>query len=279
MTERPLDRDSDRPLFKQVADDIRRRILSGDLAPGASLPPEKQLGDQYSVGGSTVKDALNVLKAEGLVMSERGRPWWVRQAVTKMSDRYKAGATNYGPDVESNFAREHGVPWSRFELDREYRVIGAPPEVARHLDLETGALVCERRWTHRIEGTVLRVAWSYLDMARFGDTILTDIDEPPWPGGTIAQLTSLGYKVSRTPELVGIVEVSADEARLLEIEPGSLRLERWRVHQVQALPNLPAQSVECARHVFAGTATKLGYEVTEHGGGRGWREWEGVSYD
>jgi GntR family transcriptional regulator len=278
VSEPSLDRNSDRPLFKQVADALRRRIINGDLAPGESLPSERRLADDYNVGGTTVKDALMLLKAEGMVLSERGRPWWVAPAVTKMADRYAAGQRNYSPDVESNFAREHGVPWSRFGLDREYRVIAAPAEVARFLRLEAGATVCERRWTHSIEGVVLRVAWSYLDMAKFADTILTDIAEPPWPGGTIAQLDSLGYHVRATTERVGLVEVTADEAALLGCEAGALRLERWRVHLVQAMPDLPPQPIECARHVFAGTSTRLGYEVTATGG-RGWMEWAEIAPD
>lgn len=252
--------------------------MGGDLAPGASLPSERQLSEDYGVGGTTIKDALMLLKAEGLVLSERGRPWWVRPAVTQMADRYAAGKTNYGPDVESNFAREHGVPWSAFQLDREYRVIEAPPRVASYLGLEARAMVCERRWTHRIDGVVIRVAWSYLSMAQFGLTILTDISEPPWPGGTIAQLASLGYQMAPALERVGLIEVGADQAALLECQPGERLLQRWRIHRAQALPNLPMQLLECAQHIFTGIDTQLGYEVTPSGG-RGWVEWKDVAPD
>jgi GntR family transcriptional regulator len=276
-----LDRASDRPLYKQVADLIRARIISGDLPAGASLPSEKQLAEAYSVGGTTIKDALVLLKAEGMVLSERGKPWWVRPISTSMPDRYRAGKRGYQPDVESNFAREHGVPWSQFQLSREYLEIAAPKRVAAALEIPVGSEVCERRWTHAIDGVILRVAWSYLDMKIFTGTVMTDIDEPPWPGGTIAQLRHLGFDVKGVIENVGVHDVNEREAALLGIQAGTTVLERWRTQYVQAQPDTPARPVECARHLFAKRTALLGYEVgvDNPGRGRSWVTWREVAPD
>lgn len=59
-------------LAEQVADDLRNRILVGDLARGAGLPIEEELRAQYPVSKPTLREAMRVLEAEGLVTVRRG---------------------------------------------------------------------------------------------------------------------------------------------------------------------------------------------------------------
>jgi GntR family transcriptional regulator len=72
-----LDRNADRALYRQLADLIREQIISGALAPGQDLPSEAALAYEHNVGRDTVRDALAVLRAEGLIVTERGRPAYV----------------------------------------------------------------------------------------------------------------------------------------------------------------------------------------------------------
>ena len=56
-----------------VAATLRRRILSGELAPGDSLPTEGELITQLGVSRETVLMALRLLDAEGLTTTSQGR--------------------------------------------------------------------------------------------------------------------------------------------------------------------------------------------------------------
>jgi GntR family transcriptional regulator, transcriptional repressor for pyruvate dehydrogenase complex len=56
-----------------VAGTLRRRILSGELAPGDSLPTEGELINQLGVSRETVRVALRLLDAEGLTTTSQGR--------------------------------------------------------------------------------------------------------------------------------------------------------------------------------------------------------------
>ncbi len=56
-----------------VAAGLRRRILSGELAPGDSLPTEGELVSQLGVSRETVRMALRLLDAEGLTTTSQGR--------------------------------------------------------------------------------------------------------------------------------------------------------------------------------------------------------------
>lgn len=68
---RRIDPDADRPVFKQVADDIREQIKRGTLQPGEHLSGESRIAEVYEVGLTTVKSALRLLRIERLVVTER----------------------------------------------------------------------------------------------------------------------------------------------------------------------------------------------------------------
>ncbi|MGP4023201.1 FadR/GntR family transcriptional regulator [Actinomadura sp. 3N407] len=61
-----------RPAYQQVADQLRELILDGSLAPGDRLPPEGEIGGNFGVSRSTVREALRVLASQGLVKTVRG---------------------------------------------------------------------------------------------------------------------------------------------------------------------------------------------------------------
>jgi GntR family transcriptional repressor for pyruvate dehydrogenase complex len=56
----------------QIADQIRSSILAGEFAPGDKLPPERELAEMFGVSRPSVREALNILSASGLVMSYQG---------------------------------------------------------------------------------------------------------------------------------------------------------------------------------------------------------------
>lgn len=67
-------------IYRQLANLLRHAIAAGELAPGALLPTERELADQYAIGVDTVRDALAVLRAEGLIQTRRGHGSRVRTA-------------------------------------------------------------------------------------------------------------------------------------------------------------------------------------------------------
>ncbi len=60
------------PRYQQVADVLKRAILSGDFADGAQLPTESVLTERFGVSRFTVREALRRLQAEGLIRRRRG---------------------------------------------------------------------------------------------------------------------------------------------------------------------------------------------------------------
>ncbi|NRQ37613.1 FadR family transcriptional regulator [Nonomuraea sp. NN258] len=60
--------------YERVVEQVEEAIESGALCPGERLPSERELMGQFSVSRSTVREALRVLQARGLVRSRPGDP-------------------------------------------------------------------------------------------------------------------------------------------------------------------------------------------------------------
>lgn len=64
----------------KIVDDLRERIASGQLAPGADVPTESELAERWKTSRGPVRNALAALRNEGLIETGRGRPARVRDA-------------------------------------------------------------------------------------------------------------------------------------------------------------------------------------------------------
>ena len=66
-----MDLDDSRPIWVQLADDFRRRIVSGQWPPGTKVPSVRELAADTGVNPNTVQRALGALDSEGLTATER----------------------------------------------------------------------------------------------------------------------------------------------------------------------------------------------------------------
>jgi len=71
-----VDHDAPDPLYEQIANVIRERISDGTY-PVGQLPGEAAFAAEFGVARPTVRSALDILAAEGLVRAVRGRGTFV----------------------------------------------------------------------------------------------------------------------------------------------------------------------------------------------------------
>jgi DNA-binding FadR family transcriptional regulator len=57
---------------EQIAAQLHQALVSGSLQPGDRLPPEPELADGFGVSRSTVREALKLLRGQGLLETQRG---------------------------------------------------------------------------------------------------------------------------------------------------------------------------------------------------------------
>jgi len=65
------------PIYRQLLEQVRRMVASGQLPPGAELPSVRELALKHAVNPMTVSKAYTLLEAEGLLERNRGRPMTV----------------------------------------------------------------------------------------------------------------------------------------------------------------------------------------------------------
>jgi GntR family transcriptional regulator len=73
-----VNRDSDRPVYMQVADHLYQQILAGEYSPGDKLPSEVEMVNIYEVSPMTVRRAINYLVAQDVIYTERGSGTYVK---------------------------------------------------------------------------------------------------------------------------------------------------------------------------------------------------------
>ena len=79
-----LDSESKLPVYVQIRNQLRERILNGDMPTGTQLPPERALARSLGVSRTTVVSAYDELEAEGLVEGYVGRGTIVVGAAARM---------------------------------------------------------------------------------------------------------------------------------------------------------------------------------------------------
>jgi GntR family transcriptional regulator len=246
---RPTDSADPRAVYQRIADDLRTQILRGDLAPGSSLPSETMLVRQYGSSRGPVRQAINLLRSEGLIDGYQGRGVFVRQRPPLRRLSIDGVADEAQKDQQAT--EELG---GQLEV-RRYAPIAAPDEVAKRLGLPEGARVLARSFRFIVDGRPAQLSESFLPYDLVKGTPVEDPDNEPWPGGTVAQLRSLGIGVREITEEVATRTPTPDEARELELRPGTPVFEVTRtIHAID-------RPVATSRLVIAGDRYALSYRI------------------
>jgi GntR family transcriptional regulator len=61
------------PIYRQLLEQARRMIVSGQLQPGDPLPSVRDLAAAHAVNAMTISKAYSLLEAEGLLVRNRGK--------------------------------------------------------------------------------------------------------------------------------------------------------------------------------------------------------------
>ncbi|WP_344144332.1 GntR family transcriptional regulator, partial [Polymorphospora rubra] len=140
------------PRYRQIADELRQRIKSGTLPAGAALPTEVELMEQWGVARGTVREAIALLRAEGLISTARHRGSHVRPRwpVRRLGmDRYKVETRQRdGGESEpaTSFTADQRIGWSDYTMDKDYSEVGADEQLAGLLRVDVGTPLLRRHF-------------------------------------------------------------------------------------------------------------------------------------
>jgi len=124
-----VDRSNPLPLWAQIVDDLRRRLLGGEFEQ--HFPTDEELTEYYEVSRQTVREAVRHLSAEGLVVRQRGRGSAVTPPILEqpLHSLYSLAST----------MRARGIEERSEVLTAERRPV--TDEIAAQLGIETTAEV------------------------------------------------------------------------------------------------------------------------------------------
>jgi GntR family transcriptional regulator len=108
-----LNPNSSVPIYRQIQEQVRRLVASGQLAPGTPLPSVREVALQYAVNAKTVSRAYFTLEAEGLLDRNRG------QAMTIAAGRRNAGTVAARLAQIESQVEELVVAASQLELNKK----------------------------------------------------------------------------------------------------------------------------------------------------------------
>lgn len=218
--------------YERIADDLRQRIRAGELEPGARLPAETTLVAEYGKSLPTLRQALGLLQAEGLIEKVHGRGNFVRRPRTlvQRSNHRHQWEKDRAREPEPSRARtgaterDTGLEVSDLDFHAAYREVTAEPDIAEVFDVPVGTAMVERtyRTRYRVESAPFSLVTSYLvrDVVAANPALLDAANEP-WPGGTQSQLFTLGIELGRIDERVTARPPTAEEAEELGLPPGT----------------------------------------------------------
>jgi GntR family transcriptional regulator len=217
--------------YELIADDIRRQIDAGELIPGQRIPGESALVERYKVSPPTLRQALLVLRSEGLLEARHGIGTFVRaprQKVRRDAARYQWEKDRvHEPEAERRATgateKDTGVTVNDLRFSAHYAVIDADERIADILGIPAGDRVLRRDYRTMLnhEGVPLNLSTSYIpyDLAAANPSLLDDGNEP-WPGGTQHQLFTIGIEVDRVDETISTRPPTSDETTELDLTTG-----------------------------------------------------------
>ncbi|WP_282206309.1 GntR family transcriptional regulator [Kitasatospora fiedleri] len=236
---------------RQIADSLRDRITGGELAPGAALPSEREIVAEFGIAPQTARQAVALLKAEGLVVGVRGKGVFVREKppiIRVGSDRFARHHRDSGKAAFQAEVESAGLQWRQEML--ELAEVQAPKWVAEWFGIEPGSLVFVRRRRTWIENYPTQLADSYFRLDDVEGTAIRE--ENTGPGGSYKRLEEKGYRLTKFREEIEARMPTPEESAALRLVPGTPVAELHRIAFAEETPVEVFKSVMAAdRHVFA----------------------------
>ena len=116
-----------RPAYLRIAEELRGGIRDGSYPPGSKLPTMAVLSEVHDVSDIVVRQAIALLRGEGLVETRRGGGTVVRvrpPARRVAMDRYRV-ETGPLPAPATSFTHDQRIGWRDYRLERVYSRVRA----------------------------------------------------------------------------------------------------------------------------------------------------------
>lgn len=147
------------PMYRQIADAIRKKVKEGDLLVGDALPTEAQLCEEFSVSRVTVRQAIKLLVEQEVLESIQGSGTYVRDVKVNY-DIYQM--TGFYEKVSDRGVATHSDVLA-------FEIIKPSPAIASVLQLDGDQRVYYVKRVRFIDDSPVNLEETWLPLALFPD--------------------------------------------------------------------------------------------------------------
>jgi DNA-binding GntR family transcriptional regulator len=206
------------PAYARIADELRRQILDGTLAPGSRMPTVHEIHETFGVSTRTAYEATRVLQREGLVVSRPGSRATVRArpSAIRMVRSWYRDAPGGSPWRADMAAQGRVGSW---EAHSQKTV--APPAVAERLRIAAGDPVMRTEYVFLADGEPTYLSTSWEPWALISGTEVVLPEAGPHAGkGVVDRMTVIGHAPTLAVEDIVPRTLTGPEAERLGLHAG-----------------------------------------------------------
>lgn len=222
--------------YHKIASDIKEDILRGNYKPNEQLPFEKELCEKYNSSRMTVKKALDLLVAEGLIVKRRGSGSFIKDITEEeiqgiIEKKQFSGLTNtsLGHEVTSKVL--------------DFEIAKADEKIASTFKIDIGDFVYFIHRVRYIDGEPIVIEKTYMPLSIASDMKLENVN------GSIYNFLQkkLGLKIQSAHSTVRVKKADeSDKENLLLMDNETIA----EVEKVVYLENGKAFEYSFTRHRY-----------------------------
>lgn len=229
------------PLYLQLHRRIADAIASARLAPGDSLPPERDMAAMTGLSRVTVRKAVQALVASGQLVQRRGSGTFVAVKVERL-EQALSQLTSFTEDMSRRGKSVDSV-WIT-------RALYSPtPEEVMALGLGSDSMVARLERVRRSDGVPLAIERASLSGL--------DLPDPECVTNSLyAVLQARGLRPVRAVQRISATNLGLRDAELLGVTPGVAGL---KIERMSYLPS--GKVIEFTRSLYRGDAYDFAVEL------------------
>ncbi|MFG2085432.1 GntR family transcriptional regulator [Spirillospora sp. NPDC048824] len=249
-----VDRDQHLSPHQAIADDLQKRIKSGDLGADSPLPSPQELAEQWECELGAARRALIALRNVGAIYFLQGQGAFVAKSpplVRTHWDRFQR------PHSQPAYRQESERAGMELQVEHSTERAEAPAGVAERLGIEEGDPVSETSYLINMGGSPVSFSVAWEPLAITGGTDIEMPHEGPYGGkGIVPRFDAIGYAVDAEEEVLQVRMPEPHEEAQLDMPAGVPVIQIWQTFWSGDTP------VEVAKIIYRADRYEFQYRTT-----------------
>ena len=157
-------------IYMKVLQDLKHRIYSNEF-PDKKLPDERSLSESYGVSRSSIKRALNILAAQGIIFKKRGSGTFVNPLYLKNQPIFHNEGSNLG--VTDSYQLDGKAPSIKL---LNFQVVPANEDLQQALFLSPGDFVYQIERLRILDNIPFMIETGFIPIKILPELSLGDVE-------------------------------------------------------------------------------------------------------